>query len=105
PRDTQLLSERITPSSMPILSLAVTGTASPEVLRDTALYTLRPSLAGLPGVGRISVVGGDTREVEVKVSPQRLEQAKRDMTRVATALQEALPLEASGRLDIRYELN
>jgi CzcA family heavy metal efflux pump len=105
PRDTGLVSERITPSSVPILTFAVTGTASPEVLRDAALYTLRPSLAGLPGVGRISVVGGDTREVEVEVNPQRLEQAKLDMTRVATALQEALPLEASGRLDVRYEQN
>lgn len=105
PADTELVAERLSPSSFPIQTLAVSGSAPPAVLRDFALYTLRPRLAGLPGVGRVDVVGGDVREVEILVDPARLEGANLDLAKVATAVSDALRREPVGRLDVRYLQN
>jgi len=103
PRNTALVAERISPSSFPILTLAVTGAAPPTTLRDIALYTVRPRLAGLPGMGLIKVIGGDVRELEVIIDPGRLEAAKLDLPRLASAIADALPIEAVGRVDIHYQ--
>ncbi len=102
PQEVGLTAERLTPSSFPIQTVAVTGTADPVQLRDFALYTLRPRLAGLPGVGRVEVIGGDVREVEITVDPERLEQARLDMSQLATAVGDALKLEPAGRVDVHY---
>jgi len=103
PRELTLVAERLTPSSFPVMSLAVTGAAPPTALRDAALYQVRPRLAGLPGVGRVTVVGGDVREVEVIVNAARLEAAGLDLSRLQTAITDALPLEAVGRVDAHYQ--
>ncbi|WP_224364354.1 efflux RND transporter permease subunit [Hyalangium versicolor] len=102
PPEVELTAERLTASSFPIRTLAVTGSVEQARLRDFALYTLRPRLAGLPGVGRVDVVGGDTREVEVTVDPARLEQARLDLPQLATTVGDALKLEPAGRVDIHY---
>ncbi|WP_158623422.1 efflux RND transporter permease subunit [Corallococcus sp. CA053C] len=103
PPDVTLTAERLTPSSFPIQTLAVTGTADPARLRDFALQTLRPRLAGLAGVGRVDVLGGDVRELIIAVDAQRLEQAKLDLPTLATAVGDALRLEPAGRVDVHYQ--
>nr|WP_228531127.1 MULTISPECIES: efflux RND transporter permease subunit [Myxococcaceae] len=103
PRDVELRAERLTPSSFPIQTVAVTGSAPPAQLREVALYTLRPRLAGLPGVGRVEVLGGDVREVQVVVDPVRLEAAGLGMDGLAAAVGDALQLQPAGRLDVRYQ--
>ena len=42
-------------------------------------------------------------EVEITVDPSRLEQAQLDMSRLATAVADALKLEPVGRLDVHYQ--
>ncbi|MCY1042260.1 efflux RND transporter permease subunit [Corallococcus sp. bb12-1] len=103
PPQTQLTAERLTPSSFPIQTLAVTGTADPARLRDFALQVLRPRLAGLAGVGRVDVVGGDVRELIIAVDAQRLEQAKLELSTLGAAVGSALQLEAAGRVDVHYQ--
>ncbi|RJS21102.1 AcrB/AcrD/AcrF family protein [Corallococcus sp. H22C18031201] len=103
PPDVTLTAERLLPSSFPIQTLAVAGTAEPAKLRDFALYTLRPLLAGLPGVGRVEVIGGDVRELRIEVDPRKLEQAGLDLSTVATAVGDALKLEPAGRVDVHYQ--
>ncbi|NRD55347.1 efflux RND transporter permease subunit [Corallococcus sp. AB030] len=103
PADATLSAERLTPSSFPIQTLAVTGTVDPALLREFALRTLRPGLAGLAGVGRVDVVGGDVRELGIAVDAQRLEQAKLDLPTLATQVGSALVLEPAGRVDVHYQ--
>ncbi|TSC34184.1 efflux RND transporter permease subunit [Corallococcus sp. Z5C101001] len=103
PPDATLTAERLTPSSFPIQTLAVTGTASQARMRDFALGTLRPALAGLPGVGRVDVVGGDVREWSITADAQRLAQAKLDLPTLATQVGSALMLEPAGRVDVHYQ--
>src|SRR5262249_3195413 len=72
PADTELTVERLTVSAFPMLSLNVTGGLPIPDLYDYAFFVIRPSLARVPGVGRIEVSASDTREIEVVTDPGRL---------------------------------
>ncbi len=100
PSGTDVVSQRITAASTPVVTFALIGGASAAALRDVALYQLRPRLAGLPGAGLIEVVGGEEREVEVAVDPDRLAAAHLSLADLAARLRAALPLSAAGRLDV-----
>ena len=45
---------------------------SPMDLRSFADWTLRPRLLGVPGVAKINVFGGEVRQIQVQVEPERL---------------------------------
>lgn len=59
-------------NAMPIMELALSGPQSLAALFDIADQVLRERLARVAGVASVSVVGGQTREVEVRVHPDRL---------------------------------
>ena len=48
--------------------------AGPMDLRDHADWTLRPALLAVPGVAQVTVIGGETRQVEIQPDPERLRQ-------------------------------
>ena len=100
PKGTAIVTQRITAASTPVVSVALMGGPSETALREAALYQLRPRLAGLEGVGRVEVVGGDDREVEVAVRPAPLAAAGLSLEGLATRLREALPFEAAGRIAV-----
>lgn len=91
--------ERLTPVSFPILSFNVSGHSDPRVLSELAQYTIRPALARVHGVGRVNVLGGDAREMEVVVDPDRAGAAHLRPEDIAARIRTALPLVDSGRFD------
>jgi CzcA family heavy metal efflux pump len=72
PPGTDLTVERLTTSVFPILSYNLTGGLPEADLRDYAFYVVRPTVARVPGVGRVEVGSSDTREIEVVTQPPRL---------------------------------
>ncbi|PYQ50670.1 MAG: AcrB/AcrD/AcrF family protein [Acidobacteria bacterium] len=72
PAETELTVERLTTSTFPILSYNLTGGLAEADLRDYAFYVVRPTIARVPGVGRVEVLSSDTREIEVVTQPPRL---------------------------------
>jgi len=58
-------------SDFPIVQVNLSGAVGPAVLKQLA-ENLKDRLEGLPGVLRVSLVGGLDREVKVEVDPQRL---------------------------------
>jgi CzcA family heavy metal efflux pump len=72
PAETDLTVERLTPSAFPILSYNITGGLPEADLRDYAFYVVRPTVARVPGVGRVEVGSSDTREIQVVAQPPRL---------------------------------
>ncbi|HTY50495.1 MAG TPA: efflux RND transporter permease subunit [Steroidobacteraceae bacterium] len=85
---------------MPFVSYAlVSDRASPVALRRLAEYQIAPLLAGIAGVRRVGVLGGETPEVEVSVSPRRLRGYGLALADVADALSKTNQLAALGRLE------
>ena len=91
-RDRQLLAERIataeaqlptgvrppalsplTSSTMDLLKIGLlSDSLSPQALRTFADRTLRPRLLAVPGVAQVSVFGGEVRQLQIQVQPERL---------------------------------
>jgi CzcA family heavy metal efflux pump len=97
PADADITIERLTPATFPILSLNVTGALPVADLRDYAFYVMRPSLARVPGVGRVDVAASDTREIEVVVEPSKLLSAGLSVVDVSNALKSTNVLEPVAR--------
>lgn len=72
PRDAkEPVLQEINFSDFPIVQVNLSGAVGPAVLKQLA-ENLKDHLEGLPGVLRVTLVGGLDREVEVEVDPQRL---------------------------------
>jgi cobalt-zinc-cadmium resistance protein CzcA len=64
PQGTEIETQKITPADFPILSFDVVG-GDATTRREAAEFIVRPAFARARGVGRVEVVGGDPREIEV----------------------------------------
>jgi CzcA family heavy metal efflux pump len=96
PSDAEIESQKITPADFPILTFNVLGGTSTG-RREAAEFVVRPALSRAAGVGRVDVVGGDPREVEVVLDPQRLAALHLRPTEAARRVGEALVRRAVGR--------
>jgi len=59
-------------NARPVMVLGVTAGASSRDLRALVDDKIRPRLSQVPGLGSVTAVGGRTREVQVRVDPERL---------------------------------
>lgn len=63
----------LTSSTMDLLKIGlVTDKLTPMELRTFADWTLRPRLLSVPGVAKCSVFGGDVRQLQIQLLPERL---------------------------------
>ena len=63
----------LTSSASFVLAIGLTSTRRSLMdLRTFADWTLRPRLLGVPGVAKIAVFGGDVRQLQVQIDPERL---------------------------------
>jgi CzcA family heavy metal efflux pump len=98
PADTEIESEKITPADFPILSYNLVGGTSLQ-RREAADFIVLPAFSRVPGVGRVEVVGGDPREVEVALDPARLAALHLRPSQAADRVGRSLVLRAVGRFD------
>jgi len=103
PADTQIESQKVTPADFPILSYNLVGGTSLG-RREAADFLIRPALSRAPGVGRVEVVGGDPREIEVILDPVRLAAAHLRPSEAARKVGDALVRRAVGRFDDHRQL-
>ena len=103
PPETELVAERVLPSSFPILSLNVEGPYPPEKLYEIAQYTLRPALSGLPGVGLVTVQSSDVPETQVLLDPARLVAAHLSVPQVADKIRAQNRVQTVARLSGEHE--
>ncbi|MCC7370336.1 MAG: efflux RND transporter permease subunit [Chloroflexi bacterium] len=87
-------------NDIPIVNLAVTSTgeADPVQLYQIANDVVRPRLEGVPGVGRVTVVGGREPEVQVEVQPERLRAFGLTIADVTTAVQQQYLATSGGQM-------
>src|SRR6185437_457366 len=85
---------------MPFASYAlVSDQVSPAALRRMALYQITPLITGIEGIRRVGVLGGQTPEIQVSVSLQKLQQYGLSLTDVANAISATNSVAAIGRLE------
>ena len=94
--------QRLTPSVFPIISYNITG-APPVTLRELAIYTIRPRIARLPGVAQARVEGGDVREIEVIVTPDRLAANHLVISQIEDAIAQTSAVTSVGRVSRDYQ--
>jgi len=63
----------LTSSTMDLLKIGlVSDKMSPMELRSFADWTLKPRLLSVPGVARCNIFGGEVRQLQIQVMPERL---------------------------------
>jgi len=63
----------LTSSTMDLLKIGlVSDTRTPMEMRTIADWTLRPRLLSVPGVAHINIFGGETRQLQIQIRPDRL---------------------------------
>jgi len=91
-------------STMDLLKIGlVSTTVSPRELRDVADWELRPRLLAVPGVARITVYGGERREVQILLDNARLAAADLTASDVLTAARAATGVQGSGQIDLQSQ--
>ncbi|MEO8196653.1 MAG: efflux RND transporter permease subunit, partial [Thermoanaerobaculia bacterium] len=103
PEATQIAAERLTPAEFPVLAFNLVGggdgAEGGKLRRETAERLIRSAFARAPGVARVEVLGGDEREVEVIVTPERLASLGLTASALGDRLAGLLTRRGLGRVD------
>jgi CzcA family heavy metal efflux pump len=75
-----------------------------DSLRDIATYIIRPQLARLPGVAIVGVAGGETREFQVTIDPDRLAAHNVSVQQVADAIRASNLIASPGLIEENHQL-
>jgi cobalt-zinc-cadmium resistance protein CzcA len=85
-----------------IQELVLEGPAiDPMRLRDVAVQLLAPRLQSIPGVARVEMLGGEARQVQVSLSPERMRNAGVSLAQVIEALEGSDQDVSAGVLEVR----
>jgi CzcA family heavy metal efflux pump len=105
PASASIQAEQMTVSVFPVHGYSLTSETLDQVqLRDIALYQIRPALLRVKGVARVEIVGGDTREFRITVSPEKLMAYHLDIRQVADAIRKTNLLTSPGLVTANYQL-
>jgi CzcA family heavy metal efflux pump len=104
PAGTELTVERLSTTSFPVITYNLTGAIDPRRLRELGELVLKPALSRVRGVGRVEVLGGDVREVEVVLDPDRTAALHLSPEQVVEKLRAQNVLQAVGRYDEAHSL-
>ncbi len=104
PPGTEVVVERLTTTSFPVVTFNLTGGIDSRRLRDLGELVLRPAISRVRGVGRVEVLGGDVRELEVILDPAKTAALRLTPAKVAEKVRAASVLAAVGRFDDAHAL-
>ena len=105
PSDATIDVERMSVAVVPILGYSLTSDSISSVeLRDIAMYRIRPAIIRVAGVARVEVVGGETREFHIVVSPEKLAAYKLNIRDVSSAISRTNGIASAGLVENNYHL-
>ena len=104
PPATEVVVERMTTTSFPVITFNLTGPVDARRLRDLGELVLKPAISRVRGVGRVEVLGGDVREIEVILDPAKTAALRLTPSKVADKIRAATVLEAVGRFEEAHAL-
>lgn len=86
--------------------LVIGLTSATRSLRDERTFvdwTLKPRLLAVPGVGRVSVQGGEVRQLQIQIDPARMQAAGIGIADVVQAAEHATAVRGAGALETRNQ--
>ncbi len=87
----------LTSATMDLLKIGLTSEVlTPMQLRELADWTVRPRLQAADGVASVNVYGGDVRQLQVQVVPERLAALQISIDEVLTAARAASGVRGAG---------
>jgi CzcA family heavy metal efflux pump len=90
----------LTSSSGIVLRIGMTGRMTrPMELRTLADWTIRPRLLAVPGVANVTIFGGEVRQYQVQVHPERLLAYDLGLNEVLDAVRQANGLVGAGFIE------
>jgi len=98
------LYSKINPADTPILTLALTSDTLPlSKVEDLADTRLAPKISQLPGVGLVSISGGQKPAVRIKVNPTQLGSYGLNLEDLRSAIIASNVNQAKGNFDGRHQ--
>ena len=90
----------LTSSSSTVLMIGITSKTRTRMDQRTFVdWTLRPRLPATPGVAKVAVFGGDVRQLQIQVNPERLRAYGIGMQDVLEAARSATGVRGAGVMD------
>ena len=90
----------LTSATMDLLKIGLLSTnRTPMELRTLADWTIRPRLLAVPGVAKVSVFGGEVRQLQVQVRPDRLIAFDLSLAEVTAAARTATGVRGGGFIE------
>ncbi len=90
----------LTSSTMDLMKIGLVSEAlSPMELRTFADWTVRPRLQAVPGVAGVNVYGGEVRQLQVRIHPDRLAAFDLSIEDVLTATRNATGVRGAGFIE------
>jgi CzcA family heavy metal efflux pump len=97
--------DRLTFAVFPVAGYSLTSeTRDPASLRDVANLVVRPRLARLPGVAAVNVAGGQVREYQATIDPQRLAARGVSIQQVVDAVKNSNIIASPGLIEENHQL-
>jgi len=87
------------PMAIPILSIAISGERSPKDITELVKNVIKERLESISGVGSVTLVGGQEREISVALNPERMESFGVTVLDVESAITAANLEIPGGRVD------
>ncbi len=105
PPSAAVQAEQMTVSVFPVMGYSLASSQRSLVeLRDIALYQIRPALLRVPGVAKVEITGGKTREYLVACRPDKLQSYGITPLQVSEAISKSNQVSASGLLEDNYQI-
>jgi CzcA family heavy metal efflux pump len=97
--------DRLTFAVFPVAGYSLTSeTRDPASLYDIANLVVRPRLARLPGVAAVNVAGGQVREYQATIDPQRLAARGVSIQQVVDAVKNSNIIASPGLIEENHQL-
>ena len=106
------LVNKVNPEETPVIKAGVIANMPPRDLYDLGDNELRPILQNVTGVGRVNIIGGDVREIQININQQKLLSFGLPIVQVTQAINNANLSFPAGSIEtenqqisIRYDAN
>ncbi len=105
PPDIQFEVRRMNPTVYPTIGYSLTSSSIDQVrMRNFANLVLRPALTSIDGVAKAEVLGGQIKEYQVIVNPERLRSFDLSMTDLIDAIRNTNIIASVGKIEQDYKL-